>query len=259
MDSRIKFIGLLELEAETPLVIVGGRFGNLLRTLRLPSGELLIPSSTWKGVFRRLAETLASTLQTEKNLASTPSVDPEHFRETLKRIGYSEEEINTEELRDELLKKYFEYHDPIGKLFGNQVRAGSLRFLDTVFKADTIIKAGIGIDRETDTVAENALYMLEAIPPGTRLRLIVIGELDAPGDPASTLLAGMLEYAADLGVNIGARKSVGYGLLRLVEEKCRFYIIKYAEDTTHGEVLANPFEKLKPLGLKEFVQNITRG
>ena len=59
---KAKFVGLLTFRSEGPIHVGKGREGNVLYALRLPDGRLLIPSSTWKGALRSLAEKLAPTL-----------------------------------------------------------------------------------------------------------------------------------------------------------------------------------------------------
>ncbi|NHV98439.1 MAG: hypothetical protein HA496_02190 [Thaumarchaeota archaeon] len=56
---KMKIIGIVEFEAKSPIHVgIGG--DEVVRDLiRLPGGELVIPSSTWKGMFRNLSEQLA--------------------------------------------------------------------------------------------------------------------------------------------------------------------------------------------------------
>jgi CRISPR/Cas system CSM-associated protein Csm3 (group 7 of RAMP superfamily) len=277
---RVKFAGVIEFKAATPLHIGGEKEANALLTLRLPDGRLLIPSSTWKGSLRALAEKLAPTLplssleklavervmpaqepkearEKVKDLLSdfesalrggaSKVFDPVDVREKLLRAGFDLERI---EDREWALVTYLSLYCPVGKLFGNWARAGSLRFLDTVLPASTQRRPGVGIDRKAGTVRENVLYFVETSEAGLRVPLVLAGEVEARGSAPAKLLSYLLKAVAAVGLNVGGRKSAGLGLLLV--EKARFHAFEIgAAGDESGVLLANPF-KAPPMSLQEF-------
>jgi CRISPR/Cas system CSM-associated protein Csm3 (group 7 of RAMP superfamily) len=277
---RVKFAGVIEFKAATPLHIGGEREANALLTLRLPDGRLLIPSSTWKGSLRALAEKLAPTLplssleklavervmpaqepkearEKVKDLLSdfesalrggaSKVFDPVDVREKLLRAGFDLERI---EDREWALVTYLSLYCPVGKLFGNWARAGSLRLLDTVLPASTQRRPGVGIDRKAGTVKENVLYFVETSEAGLRVPLVLAGEVEARGSAPAKLLSYLLKAVAAVGLNVGGRKSAGLGLLLV--EKARFHAFEIgAAGDESGVLLANPF-KAPPMSLQEF-------
>jgi CRISPR/Cas system CSM-associated protein Csm3 (group 7 of RAMP superfamily) len=279
---QVKFAGVIEFKAATPIHIGGDKEANVLLTLRLPDGRLLIPSSTWKGALRALAEKLAPTLPlsgleklaVEKVMPAqssedarcrvrkgslldefkealsgkqTANFDPVDVREKLISVGYDLKRIEDEEWA---LVTYLSLYCPVGKLFGNWARAGSLRFLDTVLPASTQRRPGVGINRKTGTVEEHVLYSVETSEAGLRVPLIIVGEVEKRGGTLARLLSYLLKSVAAVGLNVGGRKSAGLGLLLV--EKARFHAfeIGLAGDES-GVLLANPF-KAPPMSLQEF-------
>ena len=279
---RVKFAGAIEFRSEAPLHVGGQKEANVLYALKLPDGRLLVPSSTWKGALRALAEKLAPTLplsgleklavervlpaqspdearERVKNLLDdfsnalrgrpSKTFDPADVREKLLHVGYDLERI---ENREWALVTYLSLYCPVGKLFGNWVRAGSLRFLDTVLPASTQRRPGVGIDRRTGTVRERVLYFVETSEAGLRVPLALAGEVEARGSAPARLLSSLLKAVAAVGLNVGGRKSAGLGLLTV--EKARFHAFELggAGDES-GQLLANPF-KAPPTSLQEFAE-----
>jgi CRISPR/Cas system CSM-associated protein Csm3 (group 7 of RAMP superfamily) len=279
---RVKFAGVIEFRAATPLHIGGEREANVLYTLRLPDGRLLIPSSTWKGALRALAEKLAPALPLsgveklavervapaqdprearervrdllsdfERALKGEASkvFDPSDVREKLLRAGFDLERIEDEEWA---LVTYLSLYCPVGKLFGNWARAGSLRFFDTALPASTQRRPGVGINRKAGTVQENVLYFVETSEAGLRVPLVLAGEVEARGSAPAKLLSSLLKAVAAVGLNVGGRKSAGLGLLLVGKARFHAFEIGAAGDES-GELLANPF-KAPPMSLQEFAE-----
>lgn len=279
---RVKFAGILEFRAVTPLHVGGQKEANVLYALRLPNGLLLIPSSTWKGALRAMAERLAPTLPLsdierlavervmpaqsfaearervkdlindfESVLEGRPSkvFDPADVREKLLRLGYDLERV---EDKAGALASYLSLYCPVGKLFGNWARAGSLRFLDTILPASTQRRPGVGINRRTGTVQGNILYFVETSEAGLRVPLVIVGEVEERGCAPARLLASLLRTVNTIGLSVGARKSAGLGLLEL--ENARFHAFEIGKDDDQsGKLLANPF-KASPMSLREFAE-----
>jgi len=278
-----KFVGILTFTSVGPVRVGAKRAGNVLYALRLRDGQLVIPSSTWKGAFRSLAEKLAKTLQLSdveklavesvslaQNMAEkrrvvaglvneftmtlrgqkTEHFDPEDVKRVLVEVGYSEEELQRLENPLDALVYYLEYYCPVGKLFGNSVRAAGIRFLDTYISTETTLKPGVGINRKKLTIEEEVLYFVELIPQMTSIKLVIVGEVKKRGDTASKLFASVLEAIGEIGLSVGGCKSVGCGLLLLKSSK--FHVVEYAHDPS-GALIANPF-KTSPIDLGNFTK-----
>ena len=186
--------------------------------------------------------------------------------EVAAEIGFTLEEISEVKsrgfgARDNLLYRLSEsilaIHCPIGKLYGNAVLAGKLRFLDTILKpeASKIIlheRPGVAIDRYSGRVREEALFILESII-GERVKLKIIADNLAPGAEDSKLFALTLEAIDNFGLNLGARKSAGMGWLKLNNEASYWHIINLKDDES-GAKIGNPFKHVEKRSIKEFLK-----
>lgn len=323
---RYKAVAVLTFRLRDPLHIGTGEFGAVRRILRVGDGAL-IPSSTWKGALRSVAERLARSMLDEltglERLAlacyrestggTAYSFDEEHLRRafgqqtaarmeeeyrrakgefarnlrgqveaylrgegldgvgrelrTLLDIGYRPEELakfrtsfDEDDRIDEVFAEYLACWCPIGRLFGNRVLAGKVRVLDTLLVPDRVdLKPGVAIDRRTGTVSERRLRFLETIPPGTEVRLTFVADNLVPGEADSRLMAGVLEWIVSLGLQIGAGKSTGLGLLELERGQVWHWELRKGSDL-RGTVLANPFKsEVPPLDVREFASLLRSG
>ncbi|MDJ0272455.1 MAG: RAMP superfamily CRISPR-associated protein [Candidatus Caldarchaeum sp.] len=296
-----KLVGELVFELKTPLHIGAGGFGAFRSLLRV-DGRAVIPGSTIKGVFRRVAEYVAKSMtgslsgyekvalkcyeESEKGIVYVErSGDPDYdasyrrfveaLREqirnsdfrgvelaTLLDIGYGLDELRGETLESdvgyELFGDFLAANCPIGRLMGNGVLAGKFRVFDVFLDVlATHIRPGIGIERETGKVKENILRFTEVVPPGEKVSVWFVVDNLLPGAGDSKVFAGVLEWVERLGLQLGAGKSTGLGLLELVGQ--RFWLIKLGENGDRfGEVLANPF-KTRPIDSLEQIVKHLRG
>jgi hypothetical protein len=196
---------------------------------------------------REKVKDLLSDFESALRGGASKVFDPVDVREKLLHAGFDLERI---EDREWALATYLSLYCPVGKLFGNWARAGSLRFLDTVLPASTQRRPGVGIDRKAGTVKENVLYFVETSEAGLRVPLVLAGEVEARGSAPAMLLSYLLKAVAAVGLNVGGRKSAGLGLLLV--EKARFYAFEIgAAGDESGVLLANPF-KAPPMSLQEF-------
>jgi len=274
-----KFLGKLMFTALTPVHVGGQREANVLYALRLRSlDRLLIPASTWKGLMRSLAKRLATTIQMEalerlalervtlspeprhgvkgllddfkRALRGEPAgpFDPKDVRRVLWEIGY--EEPSRLEDEEGALVEYLSYYCPVGRLFGNQVWAASVRFLDTLLPPRTQSRYGVGINRRTGRIEERVLYRVETSGVGIEVPLVVMGEVE--GGTPSRLLASTLEAIREIGLSVGGRKSAGLGLLEL--RHAEFHVVELGKGgDERGAMLANPLEA-PAIDISEFVK-----
>ena len=250
----VKFI----FEAETPVSVgVGGE--EVLRQVLRIGHWIVIPSTTWKGAFRAIAERLAKTMEldglerlavklyreTQKGIVYTPQntdqdwetylsefksvvngnpiqnpqyvLKPQEVTQFLNDVYVDIEEIKkAKDGYEKMAEGYLAYNCPIGRLFGNHVLAGKVRFMDTIIDVkQTHFRPGIGIDRRTGKVREGILYYIESIPTKTEIPLALIADNLVPGENDTVLFRLTLDYVEKIGLQIGAGKSRGLGLLML--------------------------------------------
>ena len=248
-----KMVMKIVFETVTP-VSVGVSGQEMLREILKVGEKPLIPATTWKGAFRAIAEKLAKTMslqgveelavklyrETEKGISYTPldhDEEWERFYEEFEdainnkqsptpKYGLKTEKIkqfindtyvDEEEARinsKDTAERYLASHCPIGRLFGNPVLAGKVRFIDTVLDVKkTHLRPGIGIDRKTGKVRENVLYYVESISSCTEITLRLVADNLLLRETDTTLFNNTLDYIQKLGIQIGTRKTTGMGLL----------------------------------------------
>jgi CRISPR/Cas system CSM-associated protein Csm3 (group 7 of RAMP superfamily) len=250
----VKFI----FEAETPVSVgIGGE--EVLRQVLRIGHWIVIPSTTWKGAFRAIAERLAKTMElnglerlavklyreTQKGIVYTPQdtdQDWETYLSEFKSVVngnpiqnpqyvlkpqeimqfLNDHYVDIEEIKkakdgyEKMAEGYLAYNCPIGRLFGNHVLAGKVRFMDTIIDVkQTHFRPGIGIDRKTGKVREGILYYIESIPSKTEISLRIVADNLTSGETDTTLFNNTLDYIQKLGLQIGTRKTAGMGLLSL--------------------------------------------
>jgi CRISPR/Cas system CSM-associated protein Csm3 (group 7 of RAMP superfamily) len=250
----VKFI----FEAETPVSVGSGGEEVLRQVLRI-GHWIVIPSTTWKGAFRAIAERLAKTMEldglerlavklyreTQKGIVYTPQdtdqdwetylsefksvvngnpiqnpqyvLKPQEVTQFLNDVYVDIEEVKkAKDGYEKMAEGYLAYNCPIGRLFGNHVLAGKVRFMDTIIDVkQTHFRPGIGIDRKTGKVREGILYYIESIPSKTEISLRIVADNLTSGETDTTLFNNTLDYIQKLGLQIGTRKTAGMGLLSL--------------------------------------------
>jgi len=279
-----KIVGELTFILKSPLNVGSGEGERIRDFLRLPDGRLIIPSTTWKGAFRSSSELIARNtifsgfsglavrLYAEKKAGITYRGDGEQFNQyvegfkeeirkrgkelesLLRELGYDGGEIGRaledRVILEKMAEDYLATHCPIGKLYGNRVLAGKVRFLDTFLRSGTIYKPGIGIDRASGKTREGALYGVNVTPPGLQIKLKMIIDNLMPGEEDARLFGATLKTIKMMGLSIGSRKSVGLGHLDL--HNGIFYIVDLQNDKNFA--IGNPFEKGQKMKLEELIK-----
>jgi CRISPR-associated protein Csm3 len=200
---------------ETPLRVGVGREPPLgsavdLAPLRIRFADgrtkPYIPGSSLKGVLRSLAESIART--------QGPSVhDPWDFK-----TAESEAES----------KNYC----VICGTFGSTKLASHVHVYDAYpeGEAPTFVKTGVGINRDFRGVQPGILYTEEQVAPGVRwsfkMDVINIRVLPEPVDDRGRLLRRVVDMLVKGMVQVGARRTLGYGLLRLEGGRYEVYEVK---------------------------------
>ncbi|MEM4677388.1 MAG: RAMP superfamily CRISPR-associated protein [Candidatus Korarchaeota archaeon] len=198
---------------ETPLRVGAGRELSLESPADIVvyrvNGKPCIPGSSLKGVLRSLAEALARS-----------------------------KGINVHEpWDDEIAKKEEEQKDfcPICGIFGNTRLASHVRVYDSMPKdgknTKVFYKYGVAIDREFGSVKLGP-FLEEFVEPGVewtfRIDILNIEVFPEPKleDPRASIIKDILDIMRSLGIQVGARKSIGAGLIRLREARWEVYRLK---------------------------------
>jgi len=129
-------------------------------------------------------------------------------------------------------------------LFGSTELASHVRIYDAypVEEAPTFIKTGVGLNREFRGAQPGILYTEEFVIPGVRWRfrmdVLNVYVFPEPRDERGNLLRQVIDLLSKGLVQVGARKTVGYGLIRL--EKARYEVYEVKEGllakTAEGDV-----------------------
>lgn len=205
-----------ELVNESPLRIGVGREPPLGAPVDIAvyrvDGKPCIPGSSLKGVLRSLAESLAAS----KGIRVHSPWDFEEMEREAESGTFC----------------------PICGIFGSTELASHVRIYDANPKdglARTFVRTGVSIDREFGAARPGLLFTEELVVPNVtwlfRMDVLNIKFLPKPDgeDPRATLLRSLLDYLLEMGVSVGARKSVGCGLLRLRQAKWTVYSLEGGE------------------------------
>lgn len=203
-----KIVGVLV--NETPLRIGVGKEPPIgapvdIAVYRI-NGKPVIPGSSLKGVFRSFAESLVTSTMSQNH-------DP----------------WNHEAIENEAKNNNFCL---ICSIFGNSELASHVRIYDAhpISEARTFTKTGIGIDREFGGVKPGNFFVEEFVNPGVewvfRMDVFNIKLFPEPEDERGKILRTLLNVLSTNGLSIGARKSVGCGLIKLKNAKWETYTVK---------------------------------
>jgi CRISPR-associated RAMP protein (TIGR02581 family) len=211
LKSLIKVTG--RFENRTPLRVGVGREAPVESKVDLAvfrvNGRPVIPGSSLKGVMRSYAE----MLERSKGNANIHNPWDDKAAEEEERNGS---------------------FCIICGIFGNTRLASHLRVYDSTPLDSggeiTFIKPGISIDRDFGSVRQHGLFYEEFVKPNVEwdLRLDIINirvSLDSP-DERGKLLWSLLQDFKSNGIQVGARKTIGAGLIKLKEAKFELFAIK---------------------------------
>jgi len=137
-----------------------------------------------------------------------------------------------------LAKSMFERSSNLNEIlegiFGSQELASHIICFDAYPTSEvvTFVKPGIRINRTLASVHPGGLYKEEYIAPGTlfgfKLRIINI-DLDDEKDIRAQLLKALLRKMKEHGIQVGGRKSIGAGLVRLRKCTIRKFTLEKGE------------------------------
>jgi len=188
--------------------------------IRIKGKEIpYIPGSSLKGAMRSLAEAILRAKDVNVH-------DP-----------WDSDAIE----REEQEKRYC----PICGIFGNTKIASHVRVFDAYpdENAQTFLKTGVGINRDFRGAQPGVLYTEELVLPMTkwkfRMDIINIRVFPEPEGERAKLLRTIIDMLTKGMIQIGARKTVGYGTLKLEDGKYEvFEVIEGSIRKVHeGEIV----------------------
>ncbi len=204
---------------ETPLRVGVGRESPLNSgvdlvpiTIRFADGRSVpyIPGSSMKGVLRSLAEAMVRA-QGKDDVHS-----PWDFGER----GKIEQEAESGN------------YCIICGTFGSTKLASHVRVYDAYPETDvlTFVKTSVGINREFRGAHPDILYTEQQVVPHVRwsfrMDVINIRVFPEPQDERGKLLRSLIGMLVDGMVQVGARRTLGYGRLRLEKGSYRVYEVE---------------------------------
>ncbi|HEU4322607.1 MAG TPA: CRISPR-associated RAMP protein Csx7 [Roseiflexaceae bacterium] len=225
LRNRLTINGVLE--AQTALRVGAGRdlavLGNDLPVLRDGRGNPLIPGASLKGAFRARLEALVRSVHSDQ--ARDLLEIEEHMRWLLDWRERDQEFLRVR--REEgpvaadraFSQQAWTTSTLIDLTFGSPWSAGRIFFRDalvdpTLWFGQFEVRNGVGIDRDTETVAQSLLYNYEVVPAGMRFGFALTLENAAPWQIGMVLLG--LEPWQRGEAQIGGFRSRGLGYLQLL-------------------------------------------
>lgn len=222
LEKRLIIGGTIE--AITPLHIGSGKpeielGGHEMPIVKDLSGQPYIPGSSLKGKTRAEAERILRKEGVDicsppnvKTMCGTKKANPDSFCPCCKIFGTA----------------------------GSISVASKTKFRDAypMKKVETLSRVGIAIDRSTGTVAERALYTIEAAPSGTVFGFEIVTENLT--DEELKILCKALKSVEDSA--LGGSSTRGFGKVkinieRVVERSAGYYLGKEGEKELSGEAL----------------------
>jgi CRISPR-associated protein Csm3 len=216
LKNRTRIQAVLEMETA---LAVGSRLsleptGTDMPVIKRPDGLPFIPGSSIKGVVRFQAERVLRAVNRKPDLWAcdpfdTPCVD----RKTKDRLW-------EESKRDEIFaRKVWEESCTACRLFGSPWFASRVAFKDAALLNPedlpvlTQVRDGVGIDRDLGAARTGVKYDFEAVVPGARFGLEVLGEnLE---DWEVGFLLTVLRMWEEGGIPLGGKTTRGTGWGRL--------------------------------------------
>jgi len=224
--SRLRVIGTLHLETAMRIGAGGGGGATEqdLPVIKDLAGKPYIPGSSFKGAYRAHLEALLRGIDKDKKLACLSTDTAARFGKIGAVPGcLSQGDVDRlkKEHRDnpaELSKRILERSCWTCRLCGAPWLASKLMVRDMPVVVDTwfdryLIRDGVAIDRDTETVGQGLKFDYEAVPAGTAFRFEMVVDNGTDAELGLALL-GLREFE-DGFVTLGGGRSRGLGQVRL--------------------------------------------
>ncbi|MCI0605868.1 CRISPR-associated RAMP protein Csx7 [bacterium] len=216
--SRLRLAGTLQVV--TGLRIASGSSsgatGADISVVKDLQGSPYIPGSSFKGVLRSAIERIARSIDKRPALWSCPDpldddqrcVSKDHMKD-----------LRDEFKRDEqgLSDKVYEESCTTCSLFGSSWLSSKVLIKDMLLVGNWNqgypVRDGVGINRDTGTAHEGALYSYEIVPPGIRFECEILVE-NAANSELALLFLGLREIQSGR-IQLGGGRSRGLGWVML--------------------------------------------
>jgi len=206
----------------TPLSIGTGKSASsALEGLDNPvvrlNGKVYIPGSSLKGALRSEAE---------KYVRTTYGESPEYVCDILDPKGENGELFR----KDKLNEKYVPCL--VCRIFGGPTVASHIKVFDAFSqKAITETRKCVSIDRITGGQHPGRLFDIEYVVPNSEFNLTIeIENIEIMNNSdESKVIRYLLKKMIDEGIQIGARKSIGLGILKIKSFDATKYYLKDGE------------------------------
>ncbi len=182
------------------------------------AGKPFIPGSSLKGAMRSTVERIGQVLARSGKFTSCllfeddPKIRCVTGNKKLKECY----ENMREEANEEALWNYLKDNlCDVCKVFGSPYYASKVRVTDAGWKSGhlPVVRDGVGIDRDTETAAENVKFDFEAVPPEAQFDFEMIIE-DPDGKDLGLVCLALREMELQ-GIRLGGIKSRGLGKAEL--------------------------------------------
>lgn len=244
---------------------VGGnkQEANVLSPIQI-GDKYLIPSSSWKGVFRRVSEIVSQHKAHEYDEKEIDTKAPEYLNKYKEMIKTCDESVRCDEFAEVLLAKgivevengeiklndqkglvklYGEWNCPLERLYGSEYFAGAITISDTLISSGLVERTHVVIDRKTrKNLVKNSKGFLytEQIIDVNSVDVKVIIRTDR--DDVVELWKKTLKFMSEVGTFIGGGKTRGIGFIKLDLKESRYAELR--------DLTASPIPKV----LEEFVK-----
>ena len=194
--------------------------------VRDPSGRLrpVIPGSSWKGIFRATAFSIATGegLKVCSGVPNQTCLRGDEF--------YSLEKIRESRDFREKLQSILRGEPsvcPLCLIFGTPSLASHLNFYDSMPSGEYSLgyRTGVAINRKTGAAARGALFTVEYVEPGCTFDFTVVAE-NLPNYALGLLVEVMDLINAGI-VRVGGLKSRGFGRVRFENCRLEVYSLKH--------------------------------
>lgn len=174
---------IVELSTTEPLHVGNGdndtqQDGHRAIGVLRQDGQVLVPGSSWKGIFRHRAETILGLVASPDQSDAVGAI--------------------------------------VDVVFGSAKARGLLAFSDSLAakKAPEITRTHVAIDRFTGGVIDGGLYRVVALDAGAKLTLHIKG-VGEPASPVGNLIRHVVRDLHDGLVSVGGMGTRGYGRLKV--------------------------------------------
>lgn len=216
LHSRYRFEGNLILE--TPLRLSSGRASNVTDAplMRNRGGIPYIPGSSLRGAIRSAVERLISGVGAAAGLKSCTLFSDDDCNEQARTFQQSGDKTD-KDLADFAEKELCD----VCKLFGATIYASRLVIEDVYpqpqgqLQDKSVLRDGVGIDRDTGVAHENVKFDYEVLEPGPIFGFRMQSENMTEQDlKLINLILGLLKQ----GMHVGGKQAAGLGKIKLDEQ-----------------------------------------